>query len=138
MRAIGVREIAAFLRGEIEPRRRRSRPASRHPPICQAPIYLVLAPAAGRLAALRPSRSIATDALRRALALSACRKDVADAVYLDEDLDPALIRGRRVAVIGYGNQGRAQALNLRDSGVAVTVGLRDGSASRAARPQRRF
>ncbi|HEX8064380.1 MAG TPA: ketol-acid reductoisomerase [Allosphingosinicella sp.] len=51
-------------------------------------------------------------------------------VYRDEDADLALIRGRRVAVIGYGNQGRAQALNLRDSGVAVTVGLPDGSASR--------
>ncbi|MEA3016889.1 MAG: ketol-acid reductoisomerase, partial [Sphingomonadales bacterium] len=52
-------------------------------------------------------------------------------VYRDEDADPALIRGRRVAVVGYGNQGRAQALNLRDSGVAVTVGLPLDSASRA-------
>jgi ketol-acid reductoisomerase len=51
-------------------------------------------------------------------------------VYRDEDADLALIRGRRVAVIGYGNQGRAQALNLRDSGVAVSVGLPGGSASR--------
>jgi ketol-acid reductoisomerase len=52
-------------------------------------------------------------------------------VYRDEDCDLALIRGRRVAVVGYGNQGRAQALNLRDSGVAVTVALAEGSASRA-------
>jgi ketol-acid reductoisomerase len=52
-------------------------------------------------------------------------------VYRDEDADLALIRGRRVAVIGYGNQGRAQALNLRDSGVAVVVGLPGGSPSRA-------
>jgi ketol-acid reductoisomerase len=52
-------------------------------------------------------------------------------VYRDEDADLALIRGRRVAVIGFGNQGRAQALNLRDSGVAVTVGLPEGSPSRA-------
>ena len=52
-------------------------------------------------------------------------------VYRDEDADLDLIRGRRVAVIGYGNQGRAQALNLRDSGVAVAVALREGSASRA-------
>ena len=51
-------------------------------------------------------------------------------VCRDEDADPELIRGRRVAVIGYGNQGRAQALNLRDSGVAVTVALAKGSASR--------
>ncbi|HEX8223554.1 MAG TPA: ketol-acid reductoisomerase [Allosphingosinicella sp.] len=52
-------------------------------------------------------------------------------VYRDEDADLALIRGRRVAVVGYGNQGRAQALNLRDSSVAVTIGLPQGSASRA-------
>src|SRR4051812_36929019 len=52
-------------------------------------------------------------------------------VYRDEEADLGLIQGRRVAVIGYGNQGRAQALNLRDSGVAVTVGLPEGSASRA-------
>ena len=51
-------------------------------------------------------------------------------VYRDEDADPALILGRKVAVIGYGNQGRAQALNLRDSGVAVTVALPEASESR--------
>src|SRR5687768_5651434 len=52
-------------------------------------------------------------------------------VYFDADADPALIRARRVAIVGYGNQGRAQALNLRDSQVAVTVALAEGSASRA-------
>jgi ketol-acid reductoisomerase len=51
-------------------------------------------------------------------------------VYRDEDVQPELIRSRRVAVIGYGNQGRAQALNLRDSGVKVTIGLPADSASR--------
>jgi ketol-acid reductoisomerase len=51
-------------------------------------------------------------------------------VYLDADADLALIRGRRAAVIGYGNQGRAQALNLRDSGVSVIIALAEGSASR--------
>ena len=51
-------------------------------------------------------------------------------VYFDADADPGLIRTRRVAVIGYGNQGRAQALNLRDSGVAVTVALPEGSKRR--------
>ena len=45
----------------------------------------------------------------------------------DQDLDPAPLAGKRVAIIGFGNQGRAQALNLRDSGVNVTVGLRQGS-----------
>ena len=48
-------------------------------------------------------------------------------VLKDSDLDPALIRSRKIAVLGYGNQGRAQALNLRDSGIEVVVGLRDGS-----------
>ena len=51
-------------------------------------------------------------------------------VYYDADADPALIRARRVAVIGYGNQGRAQALNLRDGGVAVAIGLTPESTSR--------
>ena len=41
--------------------------------------------------------------------------------------DPALIRQKKVAVLGYGSQGHAHALNLRDSGVEVTVGLREGS-----------
>src|SRR3954466_12253620 len=52
-------------------------------------------------------------------------------VYRDEDADLGLIRGRRVAIVGYGNQGRAQALNLRDSGVPVAIGLPEDSASRA-------
>jgi ketol-acid reductoisomerase len=51
-------------------------------------------------------------------------------VYFDADADPALVRGKRVAILGYGNQGRAQALNLRDSGVAVTVALRPDSRRR--------
>src|SRR5688500_3992376 len=52
-------------------------------------------------------------------------------VYFDADADLGLIQARRVAIVGYGNQGRAQALNLRDSRVAVTVALPEGSASRA-------
>jgi ketol-acid reductoisomerase len=48
----------------------------------------------------------------------------------DADIDPSPLIGKRVAIIGYGNQGRAQSLNLKDSGVDVVVGLRDGSASR--------
>jgi ketol-acid reductoisomerase len=51
-------------------------------------------------------------------------------VYFDADADMALVRARRVAVLGYGNQGRAQALNLRDSGVAVIVALPAGSKGR--------
>ena len=48
-------------------------------------------------------------------------------MLFDADLDPAPLQGRTVAIIGYGNQGRAQALNLHDSGIAVRVGLRPGS-----------
>ncbi len=51
-------------------------------------------------------------------------------VYYDRDADVNLIKGRKVAVVGYGSQGHAHALNLRDSGVgAVAVALRTGSAS---------
>ena len=50
-------------------------------------------------------------------------------IYYDRDADPSLITSRRVAIIGYGSQGHAHALNLRDSGVDVRVGLRKGSAS---------
>ena len=49
--------------------------------------------------------------------------------FRDADIDPAPLAGRRVAILGFGNQGRAQALNLKDSGVDVVVGLRSGSGS---------
>jgi ketol-acid reductoisomerase len=47
----------------------------------------------------------------------------------DADIDPSPLKDKRVAILGYGNQGRAQALNLKDSGVDVVVGLRGGSGS---------
>ncbi len=50
-------------------------------------------------------------------------------IFYDSDADLSLIQSRKVAVIGYGSQGHAHALNLRDSGVDVVVGLREGSAS---------
>jgi ketol-acid reductoisomerase len=52
-------------------------------------------------------------------------------IYYEHDADPSVITSRKVAIIGYGSQGHAHALNLRDSGVDVRVGLRDGSASRS-------
>jgi len=52
-------------------------------------------------------------------------------IYYDRDADPAIIQGKRVAIIGYGSQGHAHANNLRESGVEVVVGLREGSSSRA-------
>jgi len=51
-------------------------------------------------------------------------------MYYDKDADLSLITGRKVAIIGYGSQGHAHALNLRDSGVAVRVGLPSASRSR--------
>ncbi len=51
-------------------------------------------------------------------------------VYYEADADPSIIRGRKVAIIGYGSQGHAHALNLKESGVDVCVGLRDGSSSK--------
>ncbi|AZR03113.1 ketol-acid reductoisomerase [Trueperella pyogenes] len=50
-------------------------------------------------------------------------------IFYDSDADLSLIQSRKVAVIGYGSQGHAHALNLRDSGVDVVVGLRPGSPS---------
>jgi ketol-acid reductoisomerase len=52
-------------------------------------------------------------------------------IYYDADADSSLIESRKVAILGYGSQGHAHALNLRDSGVDVRVGLREGSSSRA-------
>ena len=50
-------------------------------------------------------------------------------IYYDDDADLGLLEGRKVAVLGYGSQGHAHALNLKDSGVDVRVGLREGSTS---------
>ena len=50
-------------------------------------------------------------------------------VYYDKDADLSLIKGKKVAIIGYGSQGHAHALNLHDSGVDVVVGVREGGAS---------
>ncbi len=50
-------------------------------------------------------------------------------IFYDKDCDLSIIQGKKVAIIGYGSQGHAHALNLKDSGVDVTVGLRANSAS---------
>jgi ketol-acid reductoisomerase len=50
-------------------------------------------------------------------------------IYYDADADPELIESKKVAVIGFGSQGHAHALNLHDNGIDVTVGLREGSKS---------
>jgi ketol-acid reductoisomerase len=51
-------------------------------------------------------------------------------IYYENDTDPTLISGRKVAIIGFGSQGHAHSLNLFDSGVSVTVGLREDSPKR--------
>jgi ketol-acid reductoisomerase len=51
-------------------------------------------------------------------------------VYYEKDADASIIAGRKVAILGYGSQGHAHALNLKESGVDVRVGLREGSSSR--------
>ena len=49
-------------------------------------------------------------------------------VYYDQDADLSVLQGKTVAVIGYGSQGHAQAQNLRDCGVDVVIGLRQGKS----------
>ncbi len=56
-------------------------------------------------------------------------------IYYDKDADLSIIRGKKVAIIGYGSQGHAHANNLKDSGVGVVVGLRRDSASAAKATQ---
>ena len=56
---------------------------------------------------------------------------MAATIFYNDDADLSLVQGRTVAIIGYGSQGHAHALNLRDSGVKVIVGLAEGSKSRA-------
>ena len=50
-------------------------------------------------------------------------------IYKDRDAELSLIRSKKVGIIGFGNQGRAQAMNLKDSGVDVCIGLREDSRS---------
>lgn len=52
-------------------------------------------------------------------------------IYYEKDCNPAYLEGKTVAIVGYGSQGHAHALNLRDSGVNVVVGLYEGSKSKA-------
>ncbi len=54
-----------------------------------------------------------------------------DDIYYDKDADLSKLAGKKVAILGYGSQGHAHALNLKDSGVEVVVGLRPDSSSRA-------
>ncbi|HEY8779238.1 MAG TPA: NAD(P)-dependent oxidoreductase, partial [Solirubrobacterales bacterium] len=55
----------------------------------------------------------------------------AEGIFYDDDADLSNLEGKTVAILGYGSQGHAHALNLKDSGVDVVVGLREDSSSRA-------
>ena len=59
-------------------------------------------------------------------------------LYYDKDADLSLIQGKKVAIVGYGSQGHAHAMNLRDSGVEVKIGLKDGSKSTAKATEEGF
>ena len=52
--------------------------------------------------------------------------------YYEADADIGVLKGKRIAVIGYGSQGRGQSLNLKDSGLDVVIGLRKGKSWDAA------
>ena len=58
-------------------------------------------------------------------------------LYYDNSADLSLIQAKKVAIIGYGSQGHAHALNLRDSGVSVRVGLLPKAALRAPKPKKK-
>ena len=51
--------------------------------------------------------------------------------YYDQDVNWDIMKGKKVAIVGYGSQGHAHALNLKESGVDVCVGLYEGSKSKA-------
>ena len=53
-------------------------------------------------------------------------------IYYDKDADIQEIRNKKVAVIGYGSQGHAHALNMKESGVSVVIGLREGASWKKA------
>ncbi|WP_411720492.1 ketol-acid reductoisomerase [Mycetocola sp.] len=59
-------------------------------------------------------------------------------IFYDADADISIIQGKKVAVVGYGSQGHAHALNLRDSGVDVVIGLKEGSKSIAKAEEQGF
>ena len=61
---------------------------------------------------------------------------MAATITYDDGADLGLLDGKTVAILGYGSQGHAHALNLKESGVDVIVGLREGSSSMRRRPRR--
>ena len=91
------------------------------------------APPPGAGAAAGPARGPGPPGLNAVptIRLQRRRAPVAAEMFYDDNADLSVIQGRHVAVLGYGSQGHAHALSLRDSGVDVRVGLPEGSKSRA-------
>ena len=83
-----------------------------------------------------PGRTLVAAAERVSAAAVPVAIACARMIY-DDDADLTLLDGKTVAIIGYGSQGHAHALNLKDSGVDVVVGLREDSASVAQAARRR-
>src|SRR5690606_21435386 len=78
-----------------------------------------------------PTARCAPSRARRPAEPKPRRHHIVAELYYDDDADLSIIQDRIVAVLGYGSQGHAHALSLRDSGVDVRVGLLEGSSSRA-------
>ena len=113
----GVRELV-----QSGHRRRGPRPAVDHRP---EPAHRLST--AGR----RADRHTDPPAYRKRLSPNEKELATMAEMFYDDDADLSVIQGKKVAVIGYGSQGHAHALNLRDSGVDVRVGLAEGSKSKA-------
>lgn len=83
-----------------------------------------------------PAKKTAKAPAKKACCKKACAKKTAPKaikIYHDKDVDASVLEGKTIAVIGYGAQGRAQALCLRDSGVNVIIGVRKGKSFKAAK-----
>ena len=130
MRAIGVREIAAYLRGEIDARRGDRRRPAGDPPLRQAPIYLVRAPAAARNGRASPSRSTATAS---ADALALLRAERLGGAPWSCCATPTSTPRRSPASASRSSATATRAARRRSTSttaaIDVVVGLRGGSAS---------
>ena len=143
MRAIGVRELSALSARREHRSTRRSPPASRRR--AAMPSANIPGSRTSRRPTGRDSRKRSTSTARAKRWPCSSRRRLGGRPWKllrDADIDPAPLAGKRVAILGYGNQGRAQALNLHDSGIDVVVGLARrlgqhdrGRSGRARRPR---
>src|SRR6478672_6941210 len=111
----------------VRDRRRGPRSSVDHRP---EPAHRLSPPGPTRADPGRPGPT-SSPAYRKRLSLNEKELATMAEMFYDDDADLSVIQGKKVAVIGYGSQGHAHALNLRDSGVDVRVGLAEGSKSKA-------